>query len=154
MFSFDLQKFLNESDFVTVTEGTHKAVIVGAELEQKMNGTLLKMTFEIVDGPCKGGQVVQTAWVEHSNPKAKWNGENFISQICIALDFMQGFQQFEQVYGKPMTIHCFKEKFTKNDGTEGEATRIEKVSKVLAGNSPNLGNASAMGGPDKDDLPY
>jgi hypothetical protein len=79
------------SDFEPIPAGKYLAVITASEMKPTKagNGSFLELTFEIVEGECKGRKLWARLNLDNPNPLAVKIARSELSAICRAVDVME-----------------------------------------------------------------
>lgn len=85
--------------------GNYPAQIIESSLAQtKSGGTMLKLTWEILDGPAKGRRVWENLNIVNANPDAQAIAERSLKRICDAVGFAGVLTDSESLHFKPVEI--------------------------------------------------
>lgn len=85
------------------------------------NGTILKTTIEVFDGPLKGRKLFENFNIQHSNPQAQEIGQKQLSALCKAAGISSSISDSQELHYHP---------FEADVGTEPE--RTDKNGKTYA----------------------
>lgn len=88
-----------------VPAGEYSVIVAESDYKEnsKGSGMILKLTWEVIDGPFKGRKIFENLSLEHSNPQAQIIAQKALNSICIALG-MKGVEDSTQLHNKPMKI--------------------------------------------------
>jgi hypothetical protein len=75
--------------FDPIPAGKYLAIVIESELKKSEASEILKLTFEIIEGPYKGRKVWARLPLRHSNPKAQQIGRGQLVDICQAVGVLQ-----------------------------------------------------------------
>lgn len=84
---FDANQVEPTKDFEPVPAGKYLAVIIESEMKQNKAGTghYLQLTFEVLDGPCKGRRLWARLNLDNPNAQAVQIARAELSAICRAV---------------------------------------------------------------------
>lgn len=98
-----------------IPAGKYQAVIIDSEFKETKSGTgrYLELTFEVIEGDCKGRKVWARLNLENSNSEAVRIARGDLSAICRAINVPQPRDSVE-LHNLPLTItvRCRKNKET------------------------------------------
>lgn len=112
--------------------GFYKAKLIGAKnVTAKSGNSGYELTFSIIDGPFKGGEVTETLWdTEHSRSQDR------INLFCLRLGVLnrspdgkkiiavEGKQDFMDVLDTPCIIETHIEEYEREKGGTGHSVRL------------------------------
>lgn len=102
---FDASKVAPQERPAPIPAGVYNARIIESEVKAlgSGNGEGIRLTWEVLDGPCANRKVFQRINYRHMNPEAERIGQSQLSAICHATGVIQ-LQQTEQLHGRPCRI--------------------------------------------------
>jgi hypothetical protein len=94
-----------KSSYELLPKGRYLAMITYSEIKpnSKRTGDLLKLTFEIIDGPGKGRKVFESINVRHENKTAEKIGTEQLNMLCMATGQLH-LQDSDQLHNIPVAI--------------------------------------------------
>lgn len=128
--------------------GKHPVVIFNTKMEATSSGTggKLVLELEVIDGPMKGAKGVENLTLQHANPVVVRISSEQLTAICHVVGLPNGFQQTEELHGKPFVVEVAPQK-DKPEYTEVVAVfdmQGNEPGKQTGGNANN--NAGQFGG--------
>ena len=85
--------------------GNYPAQIIESSLAQtKSGGTMLKLTWEILDGPAKGRRVWENLNIVNANEQAQAIAARSLKHICTAVGFAGVLTDSEALHFKPVEL--------------------------------------------------
>jgi hypothetical protein len=85
--------------------GNYPAQIIESSLaETKSGGTMLKLTWEILDGPAKGRRVWENLNIVNSNEQAQAIAARSLKHICTAVGFKGVLTDSDVLHFKPVEL--------------------------------------------------
>jgi hypothetical protein len=140
---FDASKVAPQERPAPIPAGVYNARIIESEVKAlgSGNGEGIRLTWEVLDGPCANRKVFQRINYRHTNPEAERIGQSQLSAICHAAGVMQ-LQDTQQLHGKPCRIRV---KIRKD--TTGQYDDQNEVSGVEAAGTPQPGMPPTMAPP-------
>ena len=136
---FDANNVSPEFGFDPVPNGDYKAAIIQSEMKttQKGDGSYLALTFEVLEGECKGRKVFTNLNLSNPNPTAVKIAQAELSAICHATGKMKPNDSIE-LHNIPMIISvaCTKRKDTQelSNSIKKYTSMKEAMAGVGAGN--------------------
>jgi hypothetical protein len=129
---FDASKVAPQERPAPIPAGVYNARIIESEVKPLAsgNGEGMRLTWEVLDGPCASRKVFQRINYRHTNPEAERIGQSQLSAICHAVGVMQ-LQDTQQLHGRPCRIRV---KIRKD--TTGQYDDQNEVSAVEAAGGP------------------
>lgn len=134
--------------------GKHPVVIFNTKMEATSSGTggKLVLELEVIDGPMKGAKGVENLTLQHSNPVVVRISSEQLTAICHVVGLPNGFQQTEELHGKPFVVEVAPQK-NKPEYTEVIAVFDmqgnepgKQTGGQGGGNAGNFGGNNAQGG--------
>lgn len=121
--------------------GKHPVVIYSTKMEQTQSGTggKLVLELEVIDGPMKGAKGVENLTLQHSNPVVVRISSEQLTAICHVVGLPNGFQQTEELHGKPFVVEVAPQK------DKPEYTEVVAVFD-MNGNEPGKQSGGGQGG--------
>lgn len=123
-FNFNPSQFEPLGDFIAIPKGEWNAIVKETKIDtEKQDQPKLVVTFEIIEGSCKGGTVdVQLALWTPADPDKKGGGWGEISRrklrsITDAVGIHGEFNDSAVLHGKPVTLTTDLRFAPKTDGT-------------------------------------
>lgn len=124
-----------QATFEAIPAGKYVAIITDSETKPTKAGTgsYLELTFQVVEGECKGRLLWARLCLDHPNPTTVQISRGQLSAICRATGVMQPNDSIE-LHNLPMqiTVACKKRKDTGEIGNEIKAY----AKKPTAGGAP------------------
>ena len=116
---FDANQVEPTTDFEPVPAGKYLAVITDSEMKPNKAGTghYLQLTFEILDGPCKGRRLWSRLNLDNPNAMAVQIARAELSAVCRAVGVLAPNDSAD-LHNLPLVVHV---KCRKRDDT-GEIT--------------------------------
>lgn len=125
-----------DTGFTLIPAGVYTAQITDSKVyPTKANtGTILELTFQILEGQQHNRLVWARINIQNANPKAEEIGKRQLSSICHAVGLLQ-LQDSTQLHGKPMKIRV---KITKDDqyGDKNEINGFEALGNNSSTHAP------------------
>ena len=135
---FDANQVEPAADFEPVPAGKYPAVITDSEMKANKAGTghYLQLTFEIIDGPCKGRRLWSRLNLDNPNAMAVQIARAELSAVCRAVGVLAPNDSVD-LHNLPLVVYV---KCRKRDDT-GEITNeikgyARKESPVPANTAP------------------
>lgn len=123
-FNFNPSQFEPLGDFIAIPKGEWNAIVKETKIDtEKQDQPKLVVTFEIIEGSCKGGTVdVLLALWTPADPDKKGGGWGEISRrklrsITDAVGIHVEFNDSDVLHGKPVTLTTDLRFASKTDGT-------------------------------------
>ena len=106
---FNFQNVVQSNDvqsYEPIPEGSYVAVIEDSEERQTRagNGSYLKLTWRIIDGPYQGRKVWENLNLDNPNEKAVEIAQRSLAEICVACRLQDVPEDSEVLHNKPMKI--------------------------------------------------
>jgi len=104
-FSFDASQVAPQASSGPVPAGTYLAHITESDVQplKSGNGTGLKLTYEIIDGPYKGRKIWDNLNIQHSNEDTQRIAQSQLSALCHAVNVIK-LQDTASLHLKPVNI--------------------------------------------------
>lgn len=138
--------------------GKHPVVIYNTKMEATSSGTggKLVLQLEVIDGPMKGAKGDENLTLQHQNPTVVRISSEQLTAICHVVGLPNGFQQTEELHGKPFVVEVAPQKdkpeytevvavFDMNGNEPGKQTGGGQQSGNFGGGQPN-NQGSGFGG--------
>lgn len=121
--------------------GKHPVVIYNTKMEATQSGTggKLVLQLEVIDGPMKGAKGDENLTLQHSNPTVVRISSEQLTAICHVVGLPNGFQQTEELHGKPFVVEVAPQK------DKPEYTEVVAVFD-MNGNEPGKQTGGQQGG--------
>lgn len=102
---FDASKVAPQERPGPIPAGVYNARIVESEVKAlgSGNGEGIRLTWEVLDGPCANRKVFQRINYRHTNPVAERIGQSQLSAVCHATGVIQ-LQDTQQLHNRPCRI--------------------------------------------------
>jgi hypothetical protein len=102
---FDASKVAPQERPGPISAGVYNARIIESEVKALAsgNGEGIKLTWEVIDGPCSGRKVFQRINYRHTNPTAEQIGQGQLSAVCHSVGVLQ-LQDTQQLHMKPCRL--------------------------------------------------
>lgn len=129
-----------EQDITVVPAGEYPAVISDSDYVPTKGGKgmMLKLTWTILDGDCKGRKVFENLNLENENTQAVQISKATLNSIMLACG-LNSFQDSAQLHGRPVLI---KVKVKPADGQYDAQNKITKHL-PMSGGAPSQSNGAA-----------
>lgn len=103
--NFDATSVQPNDSFAPIPAGTYIAQITDSSIKPTKSGTgtMLNLTWTILDGQFANRKVFDRINVQNANPEAEKIGQRQLSSICHATGVMK-LQDSNQLHGKPVKI--------------------------------------------------
>ncbi len=138
---FNANEVEPNAPFEPLPAGKYLAAITDTEMKptKKGDGAYLELTFEVLDGPCKGRKIWDRLCINHPNPQTVQIARGSLSAICRAVGVLQPRDSVE-LHNIPLLITV---KLKKREDT-GELTNEIKgyEPKAVAAGHPQQAPAS------------
>jgi hypothetical protein len=136
--SFDATTVAPREDFSALPAGEYLAQIVDSDMKptKANNGQYAELTFEVMEGDCKGRRVWARLNLDNPNPKAVEIAQRDLSAICRAAGKLQ-IRDTQELHYKPMVIRVEVSR------REGYADSNEIKAYKASGNAPAQSSAAA-----------
>ena len=137
---FDATKVAPQERPAPIPAGVYNARIVESEVKALAsgNGEGMRLTWEVLDGPCANRKVFQRINYRHQNPQAEQIGQSQLSAICHSVGVMQ-LQDTQQLHGRPCRIRV---KIRKDDTgkyeDQNEVSGVEPLGTAQPGMPPTM----------------
>ncbi len=104
-FSFDATQVAPAASSDPIPAGNYAAMITESEIKplKSLNGTALRLTFQILDGEFKNRKVWANLNIQHTNTTAQAIAQQQLSAICHAVNVLK-ISNPAALHNKPMTI--------------------------------------------------
>ena len=124
---FDANQVEPAADFEPVPAGKYPAVITDSEMKANKAGTghYLQLTFEIIDGPCKGRRLWSRLNLDNPNAMAVQIARAELSAVCRAVGVLAPNDSVD-LHNLPLVVHV---KCRKRDDTGEITNEIKGYSK-------------------------
>jgi hypothetical protein len=124
---FDANQVEPATDFEPVPAGKYLAVITDSEMKPNKAGTghYLQLTFEILDGPCKGRRLWSRLNLDNPNAMAVQIARAELSAVCRAVGVLAPNDSAD-LHNLPLVVHV---KCRKRDDTGEITNEIKGYSK-------------------------
>ncbi len=88
---FNANEVEPNAPFEPLPAGKYLAAITDTEMKptKKGDGAYLELTFEVLDGPCKGRKIWDRLCINHPNPQTVQIARGSLSAICRAVGVLQ-----------------------------------------------------------------
>ena len=122
-----------ESSFEAIPAGEYLAVITDSDYtdNKQMTGKILKLTYEIIDGPYKGRKIFNNLNLENQSPQAEQIARKSLNSIGVATGVAM-IKDSSQLHDIPMKIDVK----VKDDPNYGLQNRIAKHSAIQGSEAP------------------
>jgi hypothetical protein len=124
-FTFDPSTVQAERSFDPIPAGDYLAIIMDSDVvaTKAGDGTILKLTFQVVDGPMQGRLVFDNLNIENRNPAATEIAQSRLGSICKSIGLSGPLQDSAVLHNQPLMIRVD----VKNDPQYGAKNRIKSV---------------------------
>jgi hypothetical protein len=97
---------IEDQQFEPIPEGSYIAHITDSALIPTKSGTgqMLKLTFEIMDGPCARRLVFENLNILNANTQAQEIAQRSLKRLCVAIGHHGALTDSEDLHFKPMRI--------------------------------------------------
>ena len=117
--------------------GVYTAMMTESEVAQNTNseGSHLKCTFEVCDGPNKGAKIFHRLNLWNKSPIASEIAQKEFSAMCHAtMDEAErnAVSDSSQLHNRPMALTVEVSSYTKKDGSAGNGNEIKKFERLGA----------------------
>jgi hypothetical protein len=104
-FSFDASQVAPQASTGPLPAGSYTAHIIESDVVplKSGNGTGLKLTFEVIDGPYKGRRVWENLNIQHTNDDTQRIAQSQLSALCHAVNVIK-LQDTASLHLKPVII--------------------------------------------------
>lgn len=135
--SFNAATVAPSSSFDPIPAGWYNVQATDSSISPTKNqtGMILKITWDVLDGPFKGRKVFDRINVQNANPTAEKIGQEQLSAICHATGVIQ-LQDTLQLHSKPISI---KVSVRKSDGQFDDSNEVKGYKALTAGAAPAAG---------------
>jgi len=139
---FDASQVPEQMEFTALPEGQYVVIATASEMKPTKNGQgqFLQFTFEVLDGPRKGGKVWARLNLVNGNQTAVDIAQRELGAICRAVGIIKPNDSAE-LHNRPLLITVAVEK----DDRNREGNVIKKYEAVNAGGVAPVGNAAPAG---------
>ncbi len=102
---FDANQVAPQQPIEAIPAGSYLAAISESEVVATKAGTgqMLRLTWDVMDGPMKGRKVFDRINIANQNPKAEEIGQRQLSTLCHAIGVLQ-VKDTTQLHGRPCLI--------------------------------------------------
>ena len=140
---FDANQVEPAADFEPVPAGKYPAVITDSEMKANKAGTgqYLQLTFEILDGPCKGRRLWSRLNLDNPNAMAVQIARAELSAVCRAVGVLAPNDSAD-LHNLPLVVHV---KCRKRDDTgeiTNEITGYAKKESLQPANAQPVSNST------------
>lgn len=92
--------------FEVMPAGEYVAQVIESDLvpTKSGNGQMLKLTFEIIEGPCQRRRVWQNLNIANASPEAQQIGQRDLKRLCEAVGHQGVLSNSEQLHFKPLRV--------------------------------------------------
>lgn len=96
----------DKRDFAPMPAGVYVAQIIESDLVATKTGTgqMLKLTFEIIEGPCAKRQVWENLNIVNANVQAQEIAQRALKRICNAVEWSGPLTDSNDLHFKPMRV--------------------------------------------------
>lgn len=132
---FDASKVAPQERPAPIPAGVYNARIIESEVKPlgSGNGEGIKLTWEVIDGPCANRKVFQRINYRHINPQAEQIGQGQLSAVCHAVGVLQ-LQDTQQLHAKPCRIRVKIRKDASGQyDDQNEVSGVESIGTVQPG---------------------
>lgn len=139
---FDASQVPEQMEFTALPEGQYVVIATASEMKPTKNGQgqFLQFTFEVLDGPRKGGKVWARLNLINQNQTAVDIAQRELGAICRAVGIIKPNDSAE-LHNRPLLITVAVEV----DDRKREGNVIKKYEAVNAGGAAPVGNAAQAG---------
>lgn len=139
---FDASQVPEQMEFTALPEGQYVVIATASEMKPTKNGQgqFLQFTFEVLDGPRKGGKVWARLNLVNQNQTAVDIAQRELGAICRAVGIIKPNDSAE-LHNRPLVITVAVE----IDERKREGNVIKKYEPVNAGGVAPVGNAAPAG---------
>ena len=125
-FTFDPNTVQAERTFDPIPAGDYLALILDSDVvpTKAGDGTILKLTFQVIDGPLQGRLVFENLNIENRNPAATEIAQARLGSICKSIGLSGPLHDSTVLHNQPMMIRVD----IKTDPQYGAKNRIKSVS--------------------------
>jgi len=146
-------------NFAVLPAGDYQVVLKKAnERENRArNGTHTELFFEVIDGPCRGKQIVDRLNLAHMDPATKGRAQARLSALCHSIGVLK-IRSLMDLANIPLSIKVI-EKTLKEIAADpnnplppkvvNEVTDFRKIERQQAGNQPSVPAPQASGAVNK-----
>lgn len=145
-YGFDSSAEEPNEGFSVIPNGTYTAIVSDSEMKTTKDGRgqYLALTFEIIEGSCKGRRLWSNLNLKNDSADAVKIARGELSAICRAVGIMRQINDSVELHDKPLTITV---KICKRKDTGEDANRISRYEKAGAGNSVSSGASNTAKAP-------
>ncbi|MFH6786289.1 DUF669 domain-containing protein [Methylobacterium sp. MA0201] len=142
--SIDVDNIEVDNNFEPLPAGEYMVQVTDSDVVETKagNGLILKLTFEVMDGPSAGRKVWLNLNYKNPNATAQRIAHEQIKQICNAVGFAGHLTDSEVLHYKPIRTRLT----IKQDPEYGPRNEMKKFS-PLAGTAPPPGKTQPQGEP-------
>ena len=139
---FDASTVPEQQEFSALPEGQYVVIAIASEMKPTKNGQgqFLQFTFEVLDGPRKGGKVWARLNLVNANQTAVDIAQRELGAICRAVGIIKPNDSAE-LHNRPLLITVTVEKDERNR----EGNVIKKYEAVNAGGAAPVAGAAPAG---------
>lgn len=123
--------------FKVVPPDVYNVVIVESDVKpnKKQNGKILKIKYQITDGPQVGNTLEDNLNIQNPSEISQKIGLSHLKHICDAIGFIGVLKDSNQLHGKPLAVKVVVDKFESNTtpGKMLDSNKIEKRMSVAEG---------------------
>ena len=103
--SFDATGVAPQQSLDAIPAGIYTAAVTESEVlpTKSGSGEMLRLTWDVLDGPMKGRKVFDRINISNQNPKAEEIGQRQLSTLCHAVGVLQ-LSDSAQLHGRPCAI--------------------------------------------------
>lgn len=134
--------------FDALPAGWYVAQVIESDMKQTKAGTgqYLQLTWEILDGPCRGRRVWDRLNIVHQKAEVEEMSRKKLAQICVCVGLVNPPLGFDSVllHGKPCRINLNVRKDL-NFGDSNEVKGYEKAAGIVPAATIPAAAASAAG---------
>ncbi|BCM86867.1 DUF669 domain-containing protein [Methylobacterium indicum] len=136
--SIDVDTIEIDNNYEPLPAGEYMAQVADSDVVETKAGTglILKLTFEVMDGPSAGRKVWLNLNYKNPNATAQRIAHEQIKQICDAVGFAGHLTDSEVLHYKPLRVRLT----VKQDPEYGPRNEMKKFS-AMAGGAPPPGKA-------------
>lgn len=132
--NFNAEAVEPQQSFEPIPAGTYHAAITESEIVNTKSGTgqMLKVTWQVIEGPLAGRKVFDRLNIANNNPKAEEIGQRQLSALCHAAGVLK-LQDTQQLHGIPVAI---KVTIRKDDTGQYSDSNEVKDYRAIPGGKP------------------
>jgi len=124
LINYPVDKNAVEESFDVLPAGEYQAIVENSDYVENKTGTgrILKLTYQIIDGPLKGRKIFENLNLENTCAQAQEISRKALNSLSLAVGISTVIKDSSELHNRPLKIDVT----VKEDSQYGKQNRIKK----------------------------